>query len=354
MLKIPVHFGSTLTLLGVLLLSLPASALSRNAADSLSVADSLAAAERFAFGRTPVASCPLNLSGDTLDTADPDLRIVLLPDHSWHIIRNPELLRDDPNITECWDEKAVDPYRLPLDSLPSTWDIWLVDTLEQYHCPNQIAVYSPYGYRHGRRHQGVDLPLKTGDPVYAAFEGKVRISAWTGGYGNLIVLRHANGLETFYGHLSRSNVKPGDWVHAGQVIGLGGSTGRSTGPHLHFETRYKGYSFDPQRLIDFSTGTLRHRLFRLRKRFFDGNSKYVQSDDDEEVVALGDAEDRRRAEEARKKAEAARQQWHKIKSGDTLSGIAKKYHTNVNAICRLNKGLKPTSTLQVGKSIRVR
>lgn len=344
--------GSILTLLGVLLVSLPATAMART--DSLSVADSLEAVRLHEFGRAPVASCPLNLTGDTLDTADPDIRIVLLPDHSWHVVRNPEALKDDPNITECWNTQSVDPYRLSLDALPYSWEIWVLDSLSQYHCPNQVAVYSPYGFRHGRQHQGVDLPLKTGDPVYAAFDGKVRISAYTGGYGNLIVLRHANGLETFYGHLSKSNVKSGEWVHAGQVIGLGGSTGRSTGPHLHFETRYKGYSFDPQRLIDFKTGTLRHRLFTLRKRYFDANSKYVPSDDDEDIIAKGDAEDYKRAEEERKKAEAAQQQWHRIRSGDTLSGIAKKYHTTVNAICKLNKGLKPTTTLQIGKSIRVR
>ena len=116
--------------------------------------------------------------------------------------------------------------------LPDRFSLWIVDTLDSYCCPNKTRVYSKFGYRHGRRHQGVDLPYPTGTPVYAAFDGKVRVSDYVGGYGNLIIIRHANGLETFYGHMSRRDKEPGDWVNAGDVIGLGGSTGRSSGPHL--------------------------------------------------------------------------------------------------------------------------
>ncbi len=217
-----------------------------------------------------------------------------------------------------------------------------------------------FGYRHGRRHQGIDLPYPTGTPVYAAFDGKVRISDWVGGYGNLIVIRHANGLETCYGHLSRRDVESGDWVSAGDVIGLGGSTGRSTGPHLHFETRYKGAAFDPAWLIDFETGTLRHRLLKIRSWYFNPNQRYVQDVDDEDEIFRTDEEERIAAEEQAKKeaaaraaAEAAAIKWHTIKSGDTLSGIARKYHTTVRELCRLNN-MKESSVLSVGKKIRVR
>ena len=99
--------------------------------------------------------------------------------------------------------------------------------------------------RRGRSHQGVDIPLKTGDPVYATFTGKVRMSKYYGAYGNMIVIRHENGIETFYAHLSKRNVEVGDWVNAGDVIGLGGSTGRSTGPHLHFEILINGSAVNP-------------------------------------------------------------------------------------------------------------
>lgn len=329
------------------LLTLPAAA--QEAPDSAAIAKA-----RHDYEREAVVSCRHNQQGDTLLTSDPSIRIVMYPDYTWRYIKDPAVAQEDELFSRNWDNVSVDPYHTSLESLPYSWSIWVVDSLGSYHCPNHVDVYSPYGVRHGRRHQGVDLPLKTGDPVYAAFDGKVRISKYTGGYGNLVVLRHANGLETFYGHLSRSNVNVGDWVHAGQVIGQGGSTGRSTGPHLHFETRWQGYSFDPQRLIDFKTGNLRHRLFLLRKRYFNDNSKFAQTDDDEEAIALSDAEDYKKAEQERKKAEAAQQQWHKIKKGDTLSGLAKKYHTTVNAICRLNKGLTAKSTLQLGKNIRVR
>ena len=202
----------------------------------------------------------------------------------------------------------------------------------------------------------MDLPLKTGTPVYAAFDGKVRISKRYKGYGNLVVLRHDNGLETFYGHLSKIYVKDDQWVNAGTIIGLGGSTGRSTGPHLHFETRYKGYAFDPEWLIDFHSGTLRHRLFVLKKKYLNANSKYVPESEQEEIDILeGDAKDK---EEAAKKAEAERKaaaaaRYHTIRQGDTLGALARKYRTSVKTLCRLN-GIKETTTLRLGKKLRVK
>ncbi len=109
-----------------------------------------------------------------------------------------------------------------------------------------------------------------------------------GGYGNLIIVRHDNGLETYYGHLSERLVQSGEWVEAGQIIGLGGSTGRSTGPHLHFETRYYGQAFDPERLIDFESGILRRQTFLLKKSFFDIRSNAGQDFDDEAEVEKAD------------------------------------------------------------------
>ncbi len=111
--------------------------------------------------------------------------------------------------------RTVFPWR----SFPNEIALWIVDTLSEYKCPHQNDVYSKFGYRHRRRHQGVDLPLHTGTPVYAAFDGKVRISKRYKGYGNLVVLRHDNGLETFYGHLSKIYVKDDQWVNAGTIIG---------------------------------------------------------------------------------------------------------------------------------------
>ena len=321
-------------------------------------ADSL----RHAFGRQSMQSAT-RLStpyADTLDTGNPAVKVVLYNNGTYRYVKDLSLVAADSTFTEFWDTRAVNPYRETPDAIPDRFSLWIVDTLDAYCCPYITRPYSLYGYRHGRRHQGIDLPFPKGTPVHAAFDGKVRISDYVGGYGNLVVIRHANGLETFYGHLSESHVSPGDWVNAGDIIGLGGSTGRSTGPHLHFETRYRGAAFDPSWLIDFETGTLRHRLLTIRSWYFNPNQRYVQNVDDEDEIFRTDEEDRLLAEQQAKKdaaaraaAEAAAMKYHTIRSGDTLSGIAKKYHTSVKALCQLN-GIKETTILQVGKRLRVR
>lgn len=288
---------------------------------------------------------------DTMDTGNPKLKIVLYADNTWKYIKDGDLLKNDTYFTEHWNEWP-DAYKTEFGQLPEKATLWLVDDTSQFCCPYKTAVYSKFGYRRGRRHQGVDLPLKTGDPIAAAFDGKVRISKYMKGYGNLVVLRHENGLETFYGHLSKRNVQEGDWVTAGQTIGLGGSTGRSTGPHLHFETRYQGYAFDPQWMIDFESGILRNGVFNLKKKYLSASSRYVpESDEEEEEILL--AEDEERAAAAKKAAEEAAKQYYTIRSGDTLGRIAIKYHTSVNALCRLN-GISAKTTLRVGRRIRVR
>ena len=318
---------------------------------------------RTAFGKesVPTPASPGTSLADTLDTGNPDVKVILYSDHTWRYVRDGSRVAKNKVFSEDWIENVTNPYyKTTLESLPEKWTLWIVDTLDAYCCPNKTQYSSLFGYRHGRKHQGIDLPYPTGTPVYATFDGKVRVSDWSGGYGNLVVLRHANGLETFYGHLSERKVKAGEWVHAGDVIGLGGSTGRSSGPHLHFETRYKGFAFDPMWLIDFKTGDLRHRLFTLRKRYFNPNSRYVMEDDDEEVIAQGDEADRLAAEKkaqeeaaARARAAEAAKQYYVIKSGDTLSKIAARYHTSVNTICRLN-GMTVNAKLQIGKRIRVK
>ena len=207
---------------------------------------------------------------DTLDTANEHIKVILYGDNTWQYHKTPGFQQVAGVYDENWNSSETNPYGLQLQDLPAQWSIWVVDSLDQYHCPYQTKVYhrGKFGPRRGRRHQGVDLPLKVGDPVYATFTGKVRVSKYWGAFGNLVIIRHDNGLETFYAHLSKRNVEVGDWVNAGDVIGLGGSTGRSTGPHLHYETRYNGYAFDPQWLIDFENGILRHRLFVLKKKYF--------------------------------------------------------------------------------------
>ena len=290
-------------------------------------ADSL----RHQFGRMSVSSARSTATpyADTLDTDNPAVKVVLYNNGTFRYVKDPKALRDDKVFTEHWDTRSVNPYH-DEKPLPDRFSLWIVDTLDSYCCPNKTTPSSKFGYRHGRRHQGIDLPYPTGTPVYAAFDGKVRVSDYVGGYGNLI------------------------------IIGLGGSTGRSSGPHLHFETRYQGYAFDPTWLIDFETGTLRHRLLRFRSWYFNPNSRYVQSFDDEDEIYRTDEEERLLAEEKAKKeaearaaAERAAVKYYRVQSGDTLGKIAKKNHTTVKALCRLN-GIKETTTLQIGRRLRVK
>ena len=283
---------------------------------------------------------------DTLDTANENVKVVLLSDNTWYYYKTPDFQQSKDVYEKYWDEISSNPYKMSLDSLPYSWSIWLVDSLGQYHCPFKGDVHprGKFGPRRGRRHQGIDMPLKTGDPIYATFTGRVRMSKYLGGFGNLVVIRHENGIETFYGHLSKRNVEAGDWVNAGDVIGLGGSSGRSTGPHLHFETRYNGFAFDPQWLIDFKTGKLRQRLFLLKKKYFNIYSNYEQDFEDEM---------KNHEEDKAEDAEKAAMKYYTIRSGDTLSKIARNNGTTIKELCRLN-GISQNATLRIGKRLRVR
>lgn len=284
---------------------------------------------------------------DTLPSGDDAVQVVLFANSTWKYVRNRAVAKDSTIFEKYWDTEKLFPYKdVEYSSLPKSLVIDLVDSTNGYHTPYKPSpIRSRYGPRRGRAHQGVDLALKTGEPIYATFSGRVRISQYNkGGYGNLVVIRHDNGLETYYGHLSERMVEPNQWVEAGQVIGLGGSTGRSTGPHLHFETRYYGQSFDPERLIDFKSGTLCRETFLLKRSYFSIYSRASQNFEDE--IAN---------EEQDKKEQAEREamRYHKIRSGDTLGAIARKYGTTVGNICRLN-GIKSTTILRIGRTLRVR
>lgn len=138
-----------------------------------------------------------------------------------------------------------------------------------YVAPVRGKLVSPFGYRprFGRMHRGVDLDLNVGDTVVSAFDGRVRIAKYERrGYGYYLVLRHDNGLETVYGHLSRFLVKPDQYIKAGQPIALGGNTGRSTGPHLHFETRFMGIALNPASIIDFENYVTHKDVYTFDKQ----------------------------------------------------------------------------------------
>lgn len=288
---------------------------------------------------------------DTLDIQDGRLLLVLKDDHTWYYIKNFKMMEQDSTFVKDWVPNSTNPYRTPLDSLPLRNSICLVDSASSFVCPNQVKVFSRFGMRRGRRHQGVDLPLKTGTPVVAAFDGRVRASTYNSGYGNLVIIRHENGLETYYGHLSKREVEVGDWVRAGDEIGLGGSTGRSTGPHLHFETRYQGFAFDPEWIADYETGQLRKNVFVLRRSYLNANSHYTPESIDEEDEIYADQE-KIVEEEKRIAAEQAAIRYYTVRDGDNLSKIAQRQGKSLNAILRLNPGINPDK-LSIGQRIRV-
>ena len=156
---------------------------------------------------------------DTLPTASDAISIVLFNDNTWRYVLS-ENYKNDPEVfNDHWNTTSTHAYSdVELSSFPEATPIRLVDSLESYHYPYLGRITSRYGPRKGRAHQGLDIGLKTGDPIYATFDGKVRFSKAAGDYGNLVVIRHNNGLETYYAHLSERSVEVGDWVVAGQQI----------------------------------------------------------------------------------------------------------------------------------------
>lgn len=234
---------------------------------------------------------------------------------------------------------------LPLDSLPDEINIRLVNDSNSFCFPMRNIITSPYGWRDrwNRPHRGVDILLRTGDPVRACFKGVVRIARPMGGYGNCVVLRHENGLETLYAHMSKIMVKPRQVVKAGDIVGLGGSTGHSTGPHLHFEVRFAYEPFDPEWLLDFKTYSLRTRRLHLDKTYFGisrpkGKRPPIFKAD---KSIIKESPIRRKAKEI----------YHTVKRGETLELIALQHSTTVEKIKELNPDLKKPKE---GQKIRVR
>lgn len=223
-----------------------------------------------------------------------------------------------------WNNQYVHAYGNAI--IPDTYTI----DLTGFHMPTpSTKITSPFGPRWRRMHNGLDLKVNIGDTIVAAFDGKVRIVKYERrGYGKYVVIRHDNGLETVYGHLSKQLVEENQLVKAGEVIGLGGNTGRSTGSHLHFETRFLGIAINPIYMFDFPEQDIVADTYTFRRT---QGSKRAGSHDTQ--VADGTI------------------RYHKVKSGDTLSRIAKLRGVSVSTLCKLNR-IKPTTTLRIGQVLR--
>ncbi|MCR4659520.1 MAG: peptidoglycan DD-metalloendopeptidase family protein [Bacteroidales bacterium] len=193
--------------------------------------------------------------------------------------------------------------------------------------PYSARATSHFGPRRRRFHYGLDLAQPTGEPIYAAFDGVVRVSLYNRSYGHLVILRHSNGLETYYAHMSQRKVHAGDHVEAGQLIGLTGNTGRSYGSHLHFEIRYEGNAINPEHVISTTTHDLVNPQITLTADSF--------------------------RKKASRSGGGSGSKYYRVRSGDTLSRIAKRNGTTVRRLCQLN-GIKETTILQIGRNLRIR
>ena len=225
-------------------------------------------------------------------------------------------------------------------ALPDTFRIDLRD----FCMPTDNRVLtSNFGARWGRQHKGLDIKVYIGDTIRAAFSGKVRVVRFeAGGYGNFVVIRHHNGLETIYGHMSKHLVKPDQEVRAGEPIGLGGNTGRSTGSHLHFETRLCGVALNPALMFDFRNQDVTGDYYLFRKSTYSRES--VQANRLRGVSGSAANESDYAQNTSSKRTASARNntRFHKVRKGETLYSIARKRKTSINDICKLNRITKNT------------
>jgi hypothetical protein len=267
-----------------------------------------------------------------------------------------------PVISQAWNNEVC--YTGKNNDLSKLKDtIWLCLNEEEsndFSIPVKGVVTSHYGYRSGRYHNGIDLALKIGDTVYAAFSGKIRYAKYNdGGFGNLVIIRHNNGLETFYAHLSKHLVVPNQDIKFGEPIGLGGNTGRSFGPHLHFEVRFYDSPMNPEEIIDFTVKELKRPELTVSKVLFRPGAKPSENFEvDPLVVNSNDTLVNvqpilKPVTKTPVKVPTVQIKYYKIKSGDTLTEIAARNNTTVSKLCQLN-GIKPGTPIQVGRSLRVK
>lgn len=198
------------------------------------------------------------------------------------------------------------------------------------------VITSNFGRRWGRMHKGIDVKVYIGDTIRAAFSGKVRIVRYeANGYGNYVVIRHYNGLETIYGHMSKQLVEENQTVRAGEPIGLGGNTGRSTGSHLHFETRLCGVALNPALMFDFRNQDVTGDTYMFRRDTYDNESELANKDRgkvDNDYASTS----KRNSSSKKRNNDSEDIRYHKVQRGETLSSIAKKRGTTIEELCKLN------------------
>ena len=217
------------------------------------------------------------------------------------------------------------------------------------------VITSNFGSRWGRQHKGLDIKVYIGDTIRSAFSGKVRIVRYEGGgYGKYIVIRHNNGLETIYGHLSKQLVEENQEVRAGDVIGLGGNTGRSTGSHLHFETRLCGVALNPALMFDFREQDVTGDYYAFNRSTYADESATatrLRGKQDGSVMARETSDNDFATNNRMTSGLADQVQYHKVAKGETLEYISKKRGVTIEKICKLNH-ISKKSRLRPGQILR--
>lgn len=236
-------------------------------------------------------------------------------------------------------------YAHRASELPDSFNI----NLRHFCMPTTSRIItSNFGSRWGRMHKGLDIKVYIGDTIRAAFDGKVRIVRYeANGYGNYVVIRHHNGLETIYGHMSKHLVGENETVHAGDPIGLGGNTGRSTGSHLHFETRLCGVALNPALMFDFKNQDVTGDYYFFRKDTYNKESLAANRVRGKESTDLASVDN----ENIGNNVEGGNVRYHKVSRGETLASIARKRGTTVEHICKLNHITK-TMRVKPGQILR--
>ncbi|MGQ9846992.1 MAG: peptidoglycan DD-metalloendopeptidase family protein [Bacteroidales bacterium] len=221
-----------------------------------------------------------------------------------------------------WDTVDIHPYISKMNLFDDNRTLDLVNVDHFFTFPTlSNRITSEFGWRRWRYHYGIDIGINEGDTIVSAFDGVVRIAKYSKSYGYTVVIRHYNGLETLYAHLSKLLVSPNQEVKSGEIIALGGNTGRSSGPHLHFEVRYLGGPINPREIINFENKTLKYSSITVDQCLFN----YL--------------------------TEIHKARYHKVRKGDSLGKIARKYGVSINRLCKLN-GISRKKILRPGQKIR--
>ena len=242
-------------------------------------------------------------------------------------------------------------------TLPDSFKI----DLRGFHMPTPSRVItSNFGRRWGRMHKGLDIKVYIGDTIRAAFDGKVRVANYeAAGYGNYVVIRHNNGLETIYGHMSKRLVGENEPVKAGDPIGLGGNTGRSTGSHLHFETRLCGVALDPALMFDFKNQDVTADYYMFRNKGAKQQTRSMARNnntpkvDVQDVPVIGEPNDQTSVRQTQMKAQPKKKAIasHTVKKGDTLFSIARQHGMTVDQLRKINR-LGKNGNIKIGQVLK--